>query len=460
MMMATATSESISMPYLSDPATVTRFDNGHTFVYVRRPGAVFNVSSWVKTGSMNEDEMNNGVSHFLEHLMFKGTPRFGAGIFDKKMESMGAMINAATWKDFTFYYVTGPNTEYNEFDTVVDMHADMVLHPTLPDSEIGTAYDPDKGEAPEVKRERGVVIEEISLYEDRPWSRVYNMVNELMYAEEHPYRRDVIGSRHIVGTIPREQINAYYKRWYTPENITTIVVGDFEPEELTAKVRKAFNFEDRPHVGDELANYKEPAHPETFIGKIGKAGETAKKDSEFGTRFATLGFHGPVASDLKTTLALDVASNILGESRASRFTQKLVDKQTPSAFNAVNSMQYSFTLGNAFYIMANYNGDDTDVALKEINDELTAFVGDSPVTEEEFARTVKKMKVDVARGFETCAGIADMIGESITVTGGFDAVSKPLELLDALTRDDVIAAAKKYLAPSLAYTAVMEPQHA
>jgi zinc protease len=458
-MMAAPTLEAFSLPYIPEQALKYTFKNGHTLVFVPRRGGVFNISSWVKTGSVNEDETNNGVSHFLEHLMFKGTPRFGPGVFDKKMESMGALINAATWKDYTFYYVTGPNTQFNEFDTVVDMHADMILHAELPEAEIGEAYDPNKGETPEVKRERGVVIEEIGLYEDRPWSRVYNLVNDLMYDASHPYRREVIGTRHIVGTISREAISAYYRRWYTPENITTLVVGDFEWETLKTKVEQAFNFADRPEAKDLLKTYKEPAKGESFLGKIGTGERYLEQKSEFTTRFLTLGFHGPLASDVKTTLALDVASTVLGESRASRLNQQLVEKQTPSAFNTVSTAQYAFKLGNAFYIMANYNASNNEAALAEITTILEAFTGESPITEDEFVRTVKKMKVDFARGFETCSGIADALGDALTVTGSVDAVTGTLERLEALTRQDVIDAVNTYLKPSLAYTTVLVPQH-
>ncbi len=459
MLATSATIETFSLPYIPEKAIKHTFKNGHTLVFVKRAGQVFNVSTWVKTGSMNEDAQNNGVSHFLEHLMFKGTTRFEAGVFDKKMESMGAMINAATWKDYTFYYVTGPNTQFNEFDTVVDMHADMVLHSVLPEEEIGEPYDPDKGEVPAVKRERGVVIEEIGLYEDRPWSRVYNIANELMYDESHPYRREVIGTRHVVGTIASEQIMAYYRRWYTPENMTTLVVGDFEWDDLKKKVEKAFNFADRSEAKPFLADYQEPASPETFIGKVGIERYKEEK-SEFSTRFAMLGFHGPLATNYKATLALDVASSVLGESRASRFHQKLVETQTPSAFSMVSSTQYALKLGNTFYIMANFTGTDTQAALAEITQILEDFAGENPITEAEFTRTVKKMKVNFAQSFETCSGIADALGDALTVTGDVAAVTETLERLESLTRQDVIDAVQQYLLPSLAYTAVMVPQHA
>jgi zinc protease len=463
MMSSAATASDITtfkLPYLPGDAIQHTFENGHTLVFVPRPGQVFNISTWVRTGSMNEDAQNNGVSHFLEHLMFKGTPRFPAGEFDKAMEGMGAMINAATWKDYTFYYVTGPNTEYNEFDTVVDMHADMMLHPLLPEDEIGEAYDPDKGETPAVKRERGVVIEEIGLYEDRPWSRVYNFVNDLMYNEDHPYRREVIGTRHIVGTIPRQAIQAYYSRWYTPQNMTTVVVGDFEFESLKVKVQKAFNFGERSDASDALATYQEPTPAEQFRGQISTVKRYTEVESEFSTRFAILGFHGPLAEDAKTTLALDIASHVLGESRASRYNQQLVETQTASKFTGISTAQYTLKHGNVWYIMANFSGKDTALALQEINTLLEGFVGEAPITEAEFARTVKKMKVEFAQSFETCSGIANAVGDALTVIGDVSPITGVLERLESITRDDVIAAAKQYLSPSLAYTAVMVPKHA
>src|ERR1700722_13897410 len=102
----TTKTTTVDIPYLAEKAIHKVYDNHYQFIYVPKRGEVFNVSTWVKTGSIHENDHNNGVSHFLEHLMFKGTERFQPGEFDKAMESMGAVINAATWKDFTFYYIT------------------------------------------------------------------------------------------------------------------------------------------------------------------------------------------------------------------------------------------------------------------------------------------------------------------------------------------------------------------
>ena len=104
----------VKYPFLTKDVEIYEQDNGHKIVLAHKEGDMVNVSSWVKTGSINETDKNNGISHFLEHLMFKGTHKHKAGEFDHILESRGAIVNAATWKDYTFYYVTLPKGENNE----------------------------------------------------------------------------------------------------------------------------------------------------------------------------------------------------------------------------------------------------------------------------------------------------------------------------------------------------------
>jgi zinc protease len=447
-----------ALPYLKEQGTIVRYSNGHTLLFVPRAGEVFNVSTWVRTGSLHEDDQNNGVSHFLEHLMFKGSERFAPGVFDRAMESMGGIINAATWKDYTFYYITGPNTAYGEFSTALDMHADMLLHSTLPEEEIGTAYDPDKGEVPEIKRERGVVIEEIGMCEDRPWTKVYNAVNELMYPEGHPYRREVIGTRHIVGTIPREQIYAYYRRWYAPKSMTTVVVGDFDINALASQVADAFNFDAIGDTTKALAVYNEPPPDAHWLSLPRPEGTRyTEVQGDYDTRFVIKCWHGPTLDAKKDGLALSVISHILGESRSSRLYLNLVQRQTPSKFTTLGTTQYVFKLGSVFFVQGNFIASDVPAALGEIDAVFESLTGDTPITQEEFDRTVKKLKADFARSVETCSGLADNLGESYTLTEDVGFFTSTLEELKALTLADVQSAVAKYLSPALAYTAVLRP---
>ena len=142
--------QEINYPYLSKPVSVYTYPNGYRVVIAKKDSHMANISTWVKTGSINENEQNNGVSHFLEHLMFKGTTKYKAGVFDRTLESKGGIINAATWKDYTYYYVTIPKIS---FDIALHMHADMMVDPLIPEDEVGPSFVFGK-EIPEQKRER------------------------------------------------------------------------------------------------------------------------------------------------------------------------------------------------------------------------------------------------------------------------------------------------------------------
>ena len=221
----------VKYPYLTKDVEVYTRENGHTIVLAHKEGEMVNVSTWVKTGSINEEDKNNGISHFLEHLMFKGTHKHKAGEFDKILEAKGAIVNAATWKDYTFYYVTLPKGEGNkDFYQAIELHADMMLDPILPYEEIGAPFDLNDTTITD-KRERHVVIEEIRMRKDQNWTKVYNACNFNMYTK-HPYKRDVIGTPEIISQVTRDDIMNYYQTFYSPANMTTIIVGDFDSEEV------------------------------------------------------------------------------------------------------------------------------------------------------------------------------------------------------------------------------------
>jgi len=451
--------KSIQIPYLPDPARVVTYENGFTFVYVPKKGDVFNVSTWVKTGSLNEDDQINGISHFLEHLMFKGTERFKPGEFDKAMESMGAIINAATWKDFTFYYITGPKGRTDghpvgeNFELALDMHADMMLGSTIPNEEVGPPYDPFDPNYKGEKRERSVVIEEISMREDQPWTKIYNSVNHMMYQDGHPYQRDVIGTRAIIGNVPRETIYDYYRRWYSPTNLTTIVVGDFDFDTLEEKICRTFDF--------KKFGLTENTKPSAISASDYRAPEKKRYDEikgEYQTTFFIVGYHGPEAKNLPDTIALDVVSHVLGESRSSRLTQALLEKPANPVYNYVSTGQSTFKLGNVFFIQGNFNVEESDSAkeiLKQVEAEVEKLLTTEPITQDEFQRAVKKLKVTFAETSETASGIAEAIGEALTVAGTLDAYLNYQQVLNELMLEQVNAAAKKYLSKDKAYTSVM-----
>lgn len=435
--------------------------NGHQVIVAPKPGPVFHINTWVRTGSLHEDAQNNGVSHFLEHLMFKGTERFGPGVFDRHMEAMGAVINAGTWKDFTHYYVTapvGPGGDMANWHKVIDMHADMMLNAKLPDEEIGPQYDPnDEDNLPASGRERAVVIEEIGMREDQPWSRVFNALNESMYPEGHPYKRDVIGTREIIGQIPREEILCYYRTWYDAPDMISILVGPIEPEEGLKLVCLYFNFDARtaPECTTKDRHDPEVLHQELLKqyptpGRLVETGETT-------TRFVMLGFHGPRPEDLEATVALDVIAQVMTEGRSSRMTQRLIEKAETPNFNTISLGQSPFKLGHVLYLSANFLSEDVDGSLNQLKAELSKLLGDEPMTADEFNLAIKKLKTNFAALAERASEIGDLIGSTLVMTDTLDSYIQYPEVLQSLTLEKVQAVAQQYLNPDKAYVAFLLP---
>ncbi len=434
-------------PFLQKPVVIYERECGHKIVLAYKEGGLVNVSSWVKTGSINENDEITGISHFLEHLMFKGTSKHKAGVFDKTLESKGAIVNAATWKDYTFYYVTlpmGPDGKY--FDLALDLHADMMLDPIIPPEEIGEPFDINNPDV-KVKRERHVVIEEIRMREDQPWTKTYNELNHNMYTS-HPYKRDVIGTAEVISTIPRETILDYYTKHYTPNKMTTIIVGDFDFDEVAQKVANVFDFKGRKNSPIEEYKIDEPTNQTKYL----------ENTATTNTAFAMFGYLGSKASDLKTNIIFDMLSIILGEGQSSRLYQNLIEKSDESIFNMVSCDYYHFRDGGNFFIQANFKPEYKEKAIDLLKEQIATMYSDL-VTEKEFKKAVKKLKARFADSAETVSEIAETIGYYMTVCNGLELVDEYVETLEKITRDDVLEAAKKHLDLNKATVSVLMPQN-
>ena len=438
----------IKYPYLTQEVEVYERENGHKIVLAHKEGMMVNVSSWVKTGSINEDDTNNGISHFLEHLMFKGTHTYKVGEFDRMLESKGAIVNAATWKDYTFYYITLPKGINNEnFKLAIDLHADMMMDPVFPSEELGAPFDINDNSVTD-KRERHVVIEEIRMRKDQPWTKVYNQCNYNMYYS-HPYKRDVIGTPEIISRLTREDIDKYYRTFYTPENLTTIVVGDFDHESVLNTICEKFNFPDRLPSKTIESGIDKPVQETKYI-------ETA---SNVGTSYMMFGWLGPKACELKESICLDLISLIFGDGSSSRLQQNLIEKLPEKIFNIVGTEHYQFKDGNNFFIQANCSPEAKDRAIELIKKELSGLL-DNRITEEELSKAKKRTKSRFAYAAETVSEIGETIGYHMTVCGGLKLIEDYLKLLSDITVDDLENVIRKYLSVENAVISVLVPEEA
>lgn len=426
--------EAVTFPFIDKPVEIFKLENGHTIVIANKHGDLANISTWVKTGSINEDDSNTGISHFLEHLMFKGTPSHPAGEFDRTLEAKGAIVNAATWKDYTFYYVTLPKGENCEnLKLAIELHGDMMLNSIVPEEEIGPAFDPNDHNVKE-KRERYVVIEEIRMRDDNHWTTTYDAMNELMY-EVHPYKRDVIGTAEVIASVSRKTIMDYYKKWYTPDNMVTIAVGDFDTEEILEHIRANFRFEDlKSPAKIEHLQEKDQENP--------KYSEKLRKD--INTGFLIAGYHGPKPVNLAENISVDILTLILGEGKSSRLYQNLIEKQPEPIFNVVGATQYEFKEGNVILIQANFLPEKKDKALELLKEEIRKVINE-PISEDELKKAKKKLKVSFAEEAETVSEIGEAIGHCLTVCEDISCHTDYLKTLETLSVKDVQEIAKKYL---------------
>jgi len=436
----------VKYPFLSEDVEIYERENGHKIVLAHKEGELANVSTWVKTGSINEDDKINGISHFVEHLMFKGTHKHKAGYFDKTLEAKGAIVNAATWKDYTFYYVTLPKGEdCKDLNLAIELHADMMLDPVFPEEEIGAPFDLNNPKVTD-KRERHVVIEEIRMRKDQNWTKVYNACNHSMY-KKHPYKRDVIGTPEIISQVSQEEIMNYYKTFYSPENMTTIIVGDFDKEEVLKKVEKEFDFKGRPNAPKKLLEIDKPCDNTVYIENKGKVN----------TSYLMIGWLGPKASQLKENIELDIISIILGDSTSSRMYQNLIEKLPEQIFNMANCEHYQFKDGNNFFVQANFKPDKKDEAIELVKKEVTGLLTNK-ITSEELEKAKKKIKSRFAYAAETVSEIGETIGYYMTVCEDLKLVEDYLSDLDSITVEDLENTIKKYLSLNNAVISILTPE--
>lgn len=435
----------VKYPFLSKEVEIYERENGHKIVLAHKEGGLVNVSTWVRTGSINENEKNNGISHFLEHLMFKGTHKHPAGEFDRMLESRGAIVNAATWKDYTFYYVTLPKGENNEnFNLALELHADMMIDPVIPHNEVGEPFDlNDKNIG--TKRERHVVIEEIRMREDQPWTKVYNACNRAMYTS-HPYKRDVIGTPQIISQVTQEEIMNYYKTFYSPNNMTTIVVGDFNHEEVLNKIEHLFNFEGRNRCDKKVYEIDSPTKDTTYI----------ENTACINSAFLMFGYLGVPANDIKNCILLDMISIILGEGASSRLYKNLIEKQPEQIFNMIDSEHYIFRDGGNFFIQGNFAPDKKEKAIELVKKEIEDIK--STITKDELIKAQKKIKSRFAANAETVSEIGENIGYYMTVCNDLSLVTDYLDIVNNISVSDLENAAERFLNINNATISVLLPE--
>lgn len=405
---------------------VFKLENGQTVIIQEvHTNPIVTIDTWVKTGSINENDQNNGVSHFLEHLFFKGTTKHATGEFDKILESKGAINNAATSKDFTHYYITIPS---KHFDLALDMHSDMLQNPLIPRKEL--------------EKERKVVLEEIAKDLNSPNSIVYNNLVEMMYIN-HPYKRKVIGTSNIIETITRDEIMDYFESFYAPSNMITVIVGDVDTNTVIDKVKTSFNTANKKTP--QIKYPKEKPIP-SLLRKIDY--------TETNSGYMLIGFRGVKITD-KDSYALDVLSTILGSGRSSVLYQNIKDKKQ-LAFN-ISASNGTFKDDGIFYISANFIPENYQKLEENIFLELLQLQKYGVTPEQvNLAKSIIERETYYSR--ESISNIAQEIGYTMVTTNDIDFYENYIDNIKKVSTNDVIRVAKKYLNINKAAISVVLPK--
>ena len=415
-----------SVAVFAEDFTVQKLPNGQTLIIQEvKSNPIVTIDTWVKTGSINETDSNSGVAHFLEHLFFKGTKLNPAGQFDKILESKGAIVNAATSKDFTHYYITIPSEHFN---LAMDLHSDMLMNPQIPRKEL--------------EKERKVVLEEISKDENNPSRKVYENLNTMMYTS-HPYKRKVIGSADVISTIRREEILDFFNKYYTPSNMITLVIGDVDTDKVTDKVSQLFNSEYKKPI---KKNYKKE------VTLTSQKRNTEYFDTQSG--YLMIGFRGVNISD-NETYALDVLSQILGGGKASKL-YKNIKEQKGFAYS-ISASNGSYKDDGIFYISANFTPQNSTKLEKAILEEIE-YIQKYSVTEEELNTAKKMIEQETYYSRESTSNIASELGYVMTLTGNQDFYRNYISNIQKVNAREVQLAAQKFLGVNKSAVSLVLPK--
>jgi predicted Zn-dependent peptidase len=368
---------------------------------------------WVRAGSRDESHEQAGISHFLEHLLFKGTDRFSSLEIDEAFDAMGAEVNAGTGKETTSVYSRFLD---GHLLRAFDVLQDMVLRPAYPD----------------IDSERQVVIEEIAMYEDEPADKVHDVLAGAVFGD-HPLGRPIIGRADVISSVPVPDIAAYHDERYMPSNMVVAAAGNIDHERLIELVTGAVD-------GAEAAPAPAPSNGPEQAGPRYRFHE--KETEQYHLCVGARGI--PRADDRR--FALRVLDTVLGGSSSSRLFQEVREKRGLAYAVYSYASHYADTGQVAVYLGT--RPDNLGEAMEVIGTELRRLQEDG-VTEEELERARENVKGRTVLSMESTLTRMNRLGSSVLMGVPLLTVDEVLAELDRVTLDDVADLARDLFRPEL-----------
>jgi predicted Zn-dependent peptidase len=365
---------------------------------------------WVRAGSRDEDKDHAGISHFLEHLLFKGTDRFSSREIDEAFDAMGAEVNAGTGKETTSVYTRFLD---NHLERAFDVLQDMVLRPAYPD----------------IDSERQVVIEEIAMYEDEPQDKVHDVLAGAIFGD-HPLGRPIIGRADVVSSVPVPEIASWHDGRYVAPNMVLAAAGNLEHERIVELAERAFGggvgapegAHDTPAVDGPVLRFHQK-ETEQYHLCLGGPGIPRGDDRRF---------------------ALRVLDTILGGSTSSRLFQEVRERRGLAYSVYSYASHYADTGQVALYVGT--RPDNVAAAVEVIGSELRRL-HEEGVTAEELERARDNVKGRTVLSMESTLTRMNRLGSSVLMGVPLLSVDEVLAAFDAVTLDDLNTLAQQLWQP-------------
>lgn len=413
--------------------TIHQLNNGLTIIAEQLPVEAVNLNIWFQVGSAVEPDAINGMAHFLEHMMFKGTPNLKPGEFDRLVEQRGGVMNAATSQDYTHYYIT---TAPQNFSELAPLLLELVSNPSLPEDEF--------------MREKKVVLEEIRRSEDNTMRRTYARAMETCF-QSLPYRRPVLGPSSVISEVTPEQMREFHRQWYHPETMTVSVVGNLPVQTLIETVTEAWE-EIAPQCYSPQPTTVSFPTPEAPFSEIVRR---EYEDPQLQQAQLVMLWRVPGLNDLQETYPLDVLAAILGQGKVSRlFRQLREEEKLVSAVGAFNSSQ---KLQGHFSVSARLPVENIEKVETAIQQQIKQLQ-EEPIRVSELNRIQTQVANRYIFANEKPSDRANLYGYFASQLGDLNAAINYPQIIRNLTPDIIQQAAQRYLSPEAYGMVILSPQ--
>lgn len=382
----------------------TRLDNGITLVSEALEGVrSVSIGIWIKNGSIDETPENNGISHFIEHMMFKGSEKRNAKKIAEDMARIGGRINAFTAKEYTCYYA---HTLGDHLPIAIDVLSDMLMHPLLDEEEM--------------EKEKRVVLEELAMSEDSPEDIVHDQLENYVLRPS-ALSLDILGTKENVNSFSREQLQAYLDHHYVADNMVISVAGSFEEEWLISELNRTF-FD--VSTQQPTVRHPESGRTDGFVFR--------EKDIEqihMVMNFPSISYH----SD--KTYALSILNTIIGGGINSKLFLGI--REDKGLTYSIYSYVESYETTGLFNIYAAFLPEMTEDVIVNTFAELDRFL-ENGITEEELYSVKEQIKSNLIIGYENMNHRMSNYGKSKLVLDRVKTQDEIIEGIDKVTVEDVM----------------------